>query len=131
MTRTTSRTILLVDDEPDVLLATRVMLETLGYGVIEASGGEEAVELCEKEHMDAVFLDLRMPGLDGWGVLERFRANRTSSRVPVIVLSAHADPSAVERSAQLGAKGYVRKPFHAVDLTRALEACWRRSPRGP
>jgi two-component system, OmpR family, KDP operon response regulator KdpE len=116
-----SPTILLVDDEPDVRLATRLLLEAEGYAVIEASGGEEALLLAEKTKVDAVFLDLRMPGLDGWSVLEGLRA-KVSLSLPVIVLSAHADPSAVERSVELGANGYVKKPFRTADLTRALEA---------
>jgi CheY-like chemotaxis protein len=117
-----SRTVLLVEDEPDVLLVARLMLEEAGYAVIEARGGEEAIELAEKAKVEAVFLDLRMPGMDGWGVLEELRARGIISRLPVIVLSAHADPSAIERSFELGAKGYVKKPFRATDLTRALEA---------
>lgn len=117
-----SPTVLLVDDEPDVLLATRLALEAAGYAVIEARGGEEALDLAEKRKVDAVFLDLRMPGVDGWDVLNEFGAKSTISRLPVIILSAHADPSAVARSVELGAKGYVRKPFRAADLTQALEA---------
>jgi CheY-like chemotaxis protein len=119
-----SRTVLLVEDEPDVLLVARLMLEEAGYAVLEARGGEEAVELAEKAKVEAVFLDLRMPGMDGWGVLEELRARGIISRLPVIVLSAHADPSAIERSYELGAKGYVKKPFRAIDLTRALDAVW-------
>jgi CheY-like chemotaxis protein len=122
-----SRTVLLVEDEPDVLLVARLMLEEAGYAVI-ARGGEEAIELAEKAKVDAVFLDLRMPGMDGWGVLKELRARGTIPRLPVIVLSAHADPSAIERSFELGAKGYVKKPFRATDLTRALEAVLDQPP---
>ena len=117
-----SRTVLVVDDELDILLATRMLLEAVGYTVIEASGGEEALELADERSLDAIFLDLRMPGLDGWAVLEELRTKGTSSRLPFIILSAHGSPSTVERSAELGAKGYVKKPFHAADLTRALDA---------
>ena len=116
-----SHTILLVEDEPTVLLAARLMLEAAGYGVIEASGGEEALGVVEESDLDAVFLDLRMPGVDGWEVLERLQAEGTSSRLPVIVLSAHSSPDTVKRSVDLGAKGYVCKPFKAAALTRALE----------
>ncbi len=115
-------TVLVVEDEPDLLLLARRMLEELGYAVIEAPGGEEALELAENQEVDAVLLDLRMPGMDGWAVLDQLRATGTISRLPVIVLSAHADPAAVKRSAELGAKGYVRKPYRVADLTRALEA---------
>jgi two-component system, OmpR family, alkaline phosphatase synthesis response regulator PhoP len=115
-------TVLVVEDEPDLLLLARRMLEELGYAVIEAPGGEEALELAENQEVDAVLLDLRMPGMDGWAVLDQLRATGTISRLPVIVLSAHADPAAVKRSAELGAKGYVKKPYRVADLTRALEA---------
>jgi two-component system, OmpR family, response regulator MtrA len=118
-----SRTVLLVEDEPDVLFAARLMLEDAGYAVIEATGGEDAVALVETTSVDAVVLDIRMPDMDGWAVLKKLQAEGgLSSLPPVIVLSAHADPSAVERSAELGARGYVRKPFQAADLTGALEA---------
>ncbi|HEX8855304.1 MAG TPA: response regulator [Thermoleophilaceae bacterium] len=123
------QTVLLVDDEPDILLAARLLLEDAGYAVIEASGGQDALDLMGKTKLDAVFLDLRMPGVDGWDVLEELRGRSTVTRLPVIVLSAHADPSAVERSVALGARGYVRKPFRAADLTRALRTVLQGAPR--
>jgi DNA-binding response OmpR family regulator len=117
-----SATVLLVEDDAEVMFAARMLLETAGYVVIEASGGEEALELADEESLDAILLDLRMPGLDGWAVLETLRANRPSSRLPVIILSAHGSPATVHRSIELGADGYVKKPFQAADLRRALEA---------
>jgi CheY-like chemotaxis protein len=118
-----SRTVLVVDDEPDILLAARLMLQAAGCVVIEAGSGEEALELVEAEQtgVEVVFLDLRMPGLDGWGVLKELRAKAISD-LPVIVLSAYCDPFAVEQSAELGAAGYLSKPFQAADLIRVLEA---------
>jgi two-component system, sensor histidine kinase and response regulator len=119
------RTVLLIDDEPDVLFATRLMLERAGYAVVEAERGEQALAVASACRVDAIFLDLRMPDLDGWAVLRQLRAAGILPRVPVIVVSAHADPSAIERSAKVGARGYVRKPFRSADLTRALEAVLR------
>src|SRR5881396_1322646 len=113
------RTVLLVEDEPDVRLAARMMLEAAGYAVIEASGGEEALEQVERTKVDAVLLDLRMPDVDGWSVLENLQAQRRTSRLPVIVVSA---ASVAEISVERGAVGFVRKPFRAAELTRALEA---------
>ncbi len=76
-----SRTVLVVDDEPDILLAARLMLEAVGCIVIEAASGEAALELVEAEEPDVevMFLDLRMPGLDGWGVLKELRAKGISA----------------------------------------------------
>ncbi len=126
-----SRTVLLVDDEPDILLAARLMLEAAGCTVIAADNGEQALELAVTKNADveAIFLDLRMPGLNGWGILEQLRA-KGISHMPVIILSAHYDPVAVEKSAELGAWGYLSKPFQADDLTRVLEAIFE-SPSGP
>jgi CheY-like chemotaxis protein len=118
-----SRTVLVVDDEPDIVLAARLVLEASGCVVIQAASGEAALELLEadKTDVEAVFLDLRMPGLDGWRVLKELRV-KGISKLPVIVLSAYCDPIAIEQSSELGAAGYISKPFHAVDLTRMLEA---------
>ena len=117
-----SRTVLVVDDEPDILMAARLMLEEAGCTVIEAGNGEEALEVVvtKNAEVEAIFLDLRMPGLNGWGLLEQLRV-KGISHLPVIVLSAHCDPVAVERSAELGAWGYLSKPFQAEDLRRVLE----------
>ena len=113
-------TVLIVDDQPEILVGTRLLLQEAGYSVLEARGGEEALAVIEQSRPDAMFLDLRMPGMDGWDVLEALRQDSTISDLPVIVFSAFADPAAVERSRQLGARAYVRKPFRATDLTRAL-----------
>jgi CheY-like chemotaxis protein len=114
--------VLVVDDEPDVLLATRLLLQNAGYSVLEATSGEEALGMMEKTELDAVFLDLRMPDMDGLAVLEELGARGHLEHVPVIVLSAHGSPERVERSVELGAKAYVRKPFRKEDLTRALDS---------
>ena len=114
------RTVLLVDDEPDILLVARLLLEDAGYQVISAADGKEALELVEAEDPDVMFLDLAMPGTDGWGVLSELR--RRGKQLPVIVLSAHASPATMERTVELGARGYVQKPFRRADLTRALDA---------
>ena len=113
--------ILVVDDEPDILLATRLLLQGAGYDVVEAKSGEEAVAVVAERRPDAVLLDLRMPGMDGWNVLERLRQDGLLEGLPVIVLSAHASKATVDRSLELGAAGYVRKPFELADLRRALD----------
>ena len=118
-----SRTVLVVDDEPDILMATRLMLEAAGCTVIEAGNGEEALGLAVTQergrgsHLPGS-ADARAERLE---ISEQLRA-KGISHPPVIVLSAYCDPSAVEKSAELGAWGYLSKPFHADDLRRVLEA---------
>lgn len=113
---------MLVDDEPDILLSMRLLLEARGYSVLEATSCDQALEIVERADPDAMMLDLRMPGKDGWVVLEELRRKRQVEHLPVIIVSAHASPGTVKRSLELGARGYVRKPFTGDDLDRALEA---------
>jgi CheY-like chemotaxis protein len=117
-----SASVLVVDDDPDVLLAIRLLLQKAGYTVLAARSGEEALHVIGETEPDAVFLDLRMPDMDGMAVLEELRARGDLERVPVIVLSAHGSPDRVERSVELGAKAYVTKPFKKDDLIRALDS---------
>ena len=116
-----SHRVLVVEDEPDILLATRLLLESKGYAVSEADSGAKAIEMVESQQPDVMLLDLRMPEMDGWETLQQLRASGRLNGLPVIVLSAHASNQTVERALELGACGYVRKPFDIADLTLALE----------
>jgi CheY-like chemotaxis protein len=77
--------VLVVDDDPQARRLLETMLTALGYATIEAAGGEEALRLAEREALAAVILDLFMPGMDGFGFLERFRATPAGTGTPVIV----------------------------------------------
>jgi CheY-like chemotaxis protein len=114
--------VLVVDDEPDVLLATRLLLQNAGHTVLVARSGEEALHVIEEAEPDAVFLDLRMPGMDGMAVLKELAARSRLDRTPVIVLSAHGSPDRVEQTVEVGARAYVTKPFKKEDLIRALDS---------
>jgi PAS domain S-box-containing protein len=119
--RGTSRTVLVVDDEPDVIELVRFHLESAGYRVVTAASGEDALVLLDVEEPHAVLLDLRMPGMGGLGVLEQLRSVRRVPALPVIVVSAHADPVQAARARELGSRGYVSKPFRVEDLFEALD----------
>lgn len=112
--------VLVVDDEPDILLLHRLNLEAAGHEVILAADGTTALERIAERRPDCVVLDVMMPVLDGWGVLERLRA--VDSPPPVIVVSAKSMPADVEQAMQLGAKDYVTKPFESDDLIARVEA---------
>jgi len=116
-----SRSILVVDDEPDIRLLARMTLETQGHDVAEAGDGEEALEMIERETPDLVLLDIRMPELDGWGVLERLRADARLERLSVVMMSAHSDPATLQRALDGGCSGYLTKPFSNKELLRAVE----------
>src|SRR4249920_4269731 len=87
--RTMAR-ILVVDDEPDVLLLFRVNLQHAGHDVLEASDGEQGLAVAMAEAPDAIVLDLMLPLMDGYGVLEHLLADERTRDIPVLVLTAKA-----------------------------------------
>ena len=108
-------TVLLVDDEPDILLMLRMALEDDGHEIVLAADGEMALARIEEHSPDLVVLDLMMPVLDGYGVLDRLQ--RSGSDLPVVVLSARSDQADIDRALTLGAVEFMAKPF---DLDRLL-----------
>jgi two-component system alkaline phosphatase synthesis response regulator PhoP len=111
--------VLIVDDEPDILLLLRIDLEAEGYETMLAADGETAVRRILDEQPDLVLLDVMMPVVDGWGVLQRLTELKIDTRV--VVLSAKASGADVARALELGALEYVTKPFDpaALQLTVA------------
>jgi len=116
-----SRTVLVIDDEPDVVLMIRLALELRGYRVVEAGTGTDGIEAILRENPDAVLLDLRLPDIDGWDVIEDLRARGRFDEQPVIIISAHASPGTSERAVKLGCTAYVRKPFHPDALVAVVD----------
>jgi two-component system, OmpR family, alkaline phosphatase synthesis response regulator PhoP len=104
-----SHTVLVVEDEPDIAMTTRVSLELAGYRVLVAETAEQARERIE-EPIDAVVLDLRLPDRDGWWVVDEIRSRPEKASIPIVVVSAHASPSTLARARNQGLP-YVTKPF--------------------
>ena len=110
--------VLIVDDEPDILLMLRVNLEADGYTTALAADGESALERIGEERFDLVLLDVMMPVMDGWGVLDRL-AEETEAPL-VIVVSAKSSRRDMARALEIGAVAYVTKPFSPVDLSAVV-----------
>jgi DNA-binding response OmpR family regulator len=108
-----------VDDEEDVQILIRRILSDAGYDVDSAGDGEQALERIEDRRPDLVVLDLMMPGLDGWGVLENLR--KRPDPPPVVVVTALADYQAFTRGVREGAAAYVCKPFHFAELVATCQ----------
>jgi len=106
--------ILVVDDEPDILLLHRLNLEAAGHEVLLAADGMKALERIDLDRPDCVVLDVMMPVLDGWGVLEALQGRLDAP--PVLVVSAKSSPADVEHAMSIGARGYLAKPFNAHTL---------------
>lgn len=119
-------TVLLVDDEPDILLMLRMSFEDEGHEVVTAANGEQALQLLAQGGIDAVVLDMMMPVVDGWGVLRgKLAAGDTT---PVIVVSAKSDARDAEKVVELGAVDYVMKPFDLDGLIQLVTDVVNRPP---
>jgi DNA-binding response OmpR family regulator len=118
--------VLIVDDEPDILLMLRVNLEADGYTTALAADGESALERIGEEAFDLVLLDVMMPVMDGWGVLDRL-ADETEAPL-VIVVSAKSSRRDMARALEMGAVAYVTKPFSPVDLSAVVARVLAASP---
>jgi DNA-binding response OmpR family regulator len=116
--------ILVVDDESDIRGLVAELLQRAGHDVIEAPDGNEGLKRFYADQPDLVILDVQMPGLDGWGVLERIRE---LSEVPVLMLTARAEELDKVRGLRAGADDYVTKPFGRQELLARVEVHLRRS----
>jgi CheY-like chemotaxis protein len=112
--------VLIIEDEEDIRLLTRVILEGAGHRVTEAATGEAALVAMRQEVPDLVLLDIRLPGIDGWEVLEAFNAEPAWLKVPVVVMSAHSSGDALARAKAMGITSYLLKPFTRDDLLAAV-----------
>ncbi len=116
--------IIIADDEAVIRMGLRAMLEERGYAVVgEAAEGRRAVDLVEKLRPDLVFLDIKMPGLDGLAAAEQLIA---AHRVPVIILTAYGDRALIERAREAGVMGYLMKPLREADLEPAIQVALAR-----
>ena len=121
---------LVVDDERSIRLLCRVNLIASGMEVMEASNGREGLELARRERPDLVLLDVMMPELDGWTVARELAAEEQTREIPIVFLTARADPADRRLGEQLGGVGYVVKPFDPVTIGEFVEDVLTRIERG-
>jgi DNA-binding response OmpR family regulator len=116
--------VLVVDDEPDIRELIKVNLELAGHRVVTAAGGREALEAVRREAPDAILLDVMMPEVDGWAVIEELKASseRDLSEIPVFMVTARDEPNHRLRGGIEGALRYITKPFEPEDLVAEVEA---------
>ena len=116
-------TILLVDDEEPLRRMVEVVLIESGYTVLQASHGQQAVELAREAVPDLIVSDLMMPVLDGIGMCEQLKADATTAHIPVIVMSAGPEPRGIE----ILVDGYVGKPFELEQFLTVVAGCLAQS----
>jgi DNA-binding response OmpR family regulator len=113
--------VLLVDDEPRLLLLVKSRLVASGYEVITAADGEEALAKIASEKPDLVILDVMMPKLDGLQVCEQIKNNEALAKIPVIILSAKNQQDTIMEAMKVGADGYMIKPFRPEALLKEVK----------
>jgi DNA-binding response OmpR family regulator len=119
--------LMLVDDDRELIRIIERTLELEGYSVNTASNGPTAIEQMKTCNPDLVLLDIMMPGMDGYEVLQNIRKTST---VPVLMLTALGEVDSIEKCLQLGADGYITKPFRSDELVARVKAMIRRSKSG-
>ena len=121
--------ILVIDDEAEIRRSVRMILEYEGYDVLEAASGPEGIALAEKESPDLIFLDIKMPGMDGLEVLQRIKSSNDA--IPVVIISGHGTVSTAVEATKAGGFDFIEKPLarervlvtirNALDRTRLAD----------
>jgi two-component system, OmpR family, phosphate regulon response regulator PhoB len=114
--------VLVVDDEPDVLLLCRLNLQQRGHELLEAADGSTALEIARQRHPDVIVLDLMLPGISGYDVLEELQRDAETTNIPVLVLTAKSLRADRERSHGLGASAFLTKPFLPNELCEMVDS---------
>jgi CheY-like chemotaxis protein len=114
--------VLLVEDEEQLRRVMKDLLEREGYTVAEARDGIQALDQVDRHAPDIIVLDLNLPGVDGYSVLQQLRSRSATRSIPIVVLTAKGDEDNEVRVFQMGADDFITKPFRARALSARLEA---------
>lgn len=117
--------VLVVDDEEDVVRLLTFRLEKEGFQAISCADGQTALRIAEEDKPDLIVLDIMMPLMDGMEVLRQIRSRRTTSRIPVIMLTAKTASVTVDEARQLWVSDYVMKPFDPEKLVARVKKALR------
>ena len=120
--------VLVVDDDEDARLIWKTILESRGFAVVQAADGAEAVEIARRHRPALILLDLVMPHVDGWEVMELLRLDRRSEEIPVVAVTSTDAHSEEVREA--GFQALLRKPVLPPQLAKAVEICVNAHSRG-
>jgi CheY-like chemotaxis protein len=118
--RGAQKTVLVVDDDRPTRALCRTALEDVGFRVLEAADGKAALASVRTEHPDLILLDIMMPGISGWEVTSALLADRATDEIPIVFISARTELADRMRAFDLGAQGYVTKPFDPRGLAETV-----------
>ena len=115
------RTVLIIEDEKLIIVSTQMVLEAAGFRVESATNGEDGIAKARSLSPDLILLDIMMPGIDGWETLTRLKRDQETSNVPVIIFTAREHARGHQKSTEMGAADYFRKPFEPDELVELVE----------
>lgn len=119
-------TILIVDDEEDIIELIRYNLKSEGYAILTAMTGEQAIKIAKQSRPDLMVLDLMLPGIDGLEVTKYLKNNEQTKDIPIVMLTAKGEESDIVTGLELGANDYMSKPFSPRELQARIRAILRR-----
>ena len=117
-----AKTILVADDDPDILSIVSMSLEAQGYTVYKATNGREAVDLVKEHHPDLVLMDMMMPIVSGYEAVVELKADAATRDITIVGLSAKAMATDMERATDVGIDGYITKPFRIAQVLTVVES---------
>jgi DNA-binding response OmpR family regulator len=112
--------VMIVDDEPNIIMSLDFLIKKAGYELFIARNGTEAMELLKNETPDLIILDIMMPDIDGYEVCQFVKSSEAHQHVKVIFLSAKSKPADIEKGLSMGADKYVTKPFSTRHLMKEV-----------
>lgn len=115
------RTVLIIEDEKLIIVSTQMVLEAAGFRVESAMNGEDGIAKAGETGPDLILLDIMMPGIDGWETLSRLKRDPATAGIPVVIFTAREHTRGHQKSSDLGAADYFRKPFEPDELIDLVE----------
>ncbi len=117
------KTILVIDDEPELLAMIATVLKAEKYRVLTATHGEEGLRVARKDQPDLIILDIMMPEMDGWVVCRQLREHRRTKEIPIVMLTAKTSSIDQQMGIRvIGVQDYLTKPFDPAELVRRIGA---------
>ncbi|MFB2898522.1 response regulator [Aerosakkonemataceae cyanobacterium BLCC-F50] len=118
-----TKRVLIIDDDLGIRKIVQISLEAVaGWNVLIAASGMEGIDIAQAEQPDAILLDVMMPGMDGITTLGKIKENPNIQKIPVILLTAKAQPSEQKQFTELQIAGVITKPFRATDLVEQMRS---------
>ena len=115
-----TKTVLVIEDDADIQIFISRVLELEGYHVLRAADGNKGMEMAKDNSVDLILLDLILPGTDGWAILKEIKRLKELSGIPVVIITAIAEPVQRKKALRMGAADYLTKPLSAQLLVKTV-----------